>query len=85
MPTAAPGWRRLSASAELFVYPTSGARCAVRDTGASGAMRYLWTVTIFGEHQVAEGRTAELMAARSQAEATLASWLARLGDASGNA
>jgi hypothetical protein len=32
------GWRRLSPSAELFVDPASGARCAVRDTGAITAM-----------------------------------------------
>ena len=79
MPTAAPGWRRLSASAELFVDPTSGARCAVRDTGAPGATRYLWTVTVFGEHQVAEGRTEELTEARSLAEAALTEYIAALG------
>ena len=75
MPTAAPGWRRLSASAELFVDPTSGARCAVRDTGAPGATRYLWTVTVFGEHQVAEGRTGQLAEARSLAEAALKEYI----------
>ena len=58
-PTAAPGWRRLSPSAELFVDHRSGARCAVRD-GVLGAARYLWTVTVIGEHHVAEGRTGEL-------------------------
>ena len=35
------GWRRLSPSAELFADPQSGARCAVRDTGALGAERYM--------------------------------------------
>jgi len=79
MPTAAPGWRRLSASAELFVYPTSGARCAVRDTGAPGATRYLWTVTVFGEHQVAEGRTGQLTEARSLAEAALKEYIPARG------
>jgi len=79
MPTAAPGWRRLSASAELFVYPTSGARCAVRDTGAPGATRYLWTVTVFGEHQVAEGRTRQLTEARSLAEAALKEYIPARG------
>jgi hypothetical protein len=79
MATAAPGWRRLSASAELFVDPASGARCAVRDSGALGAARYLWTVTVFGEHQVAEGRTGELMEARSLAEAALTEYIAALG------
>jgi len=53
---AAAGWRRLSPSAELFVDTRSGARCAVRDTRELGADRYLWTVTVFGEHQVAAGR-----------------------------
>jgi hypothetical protein len=72
--TVTPGWRRLSPSAELFVDPNSGARCAVRDTGASGAERYYWTVSAFGEHQVAEGRTGELTEARSQAEAALAAY-----------
>ena len=33
------GWRRLSPSAELFVDPESGKRCAVRDPGALGAER----------------------------------------------
>jgi hypothetical protein len=78
MPTAAPGWRRLSASAELFVDPTSGARCVVRDTGALGAERYLWTVMAFGEHEVAEGRTGELTEARSLGEAALTSHIAAL-------
>ena len=75
MPAAAPGWRRLSASAALFVDPTSGARCAVRDTGAPGATRNLWTVTVFGEHQVAEGRTRQLTEARSLAEAALKEYI----------
>jgi len=79
MPTAAPGWRRLSASAELFVDPTTGARCAVRDSGALGGARYLWTVTVFGEHQVAEGRTGEPTEARSLAEAALTEYITALG------
>lgn len=79
MPTAAPGWRRLSASAELLVDPASGARCAVRDTGAPGATRYLWTVTVFGEHQVAEGRTRQLTEARSLAEAALKEYIPARG------
>src|SRR3984893_16271611 len=53
------GWRRLSLSAELLVDPESGARCAVRDTGALGAERYFWTVSAFGDHQVAAGGTRE--------------------------
>ncbi len=70
------GWRRLSLSAELFVDPESGARCAVRDTGALGAERYYWTVSAFGDHQVAAGRTEELTDARSQAEAALVAFMA---------
>jgi hypothetical protein len=34
------GWQRLSPSAELFVDPDSGVRCAIRDTGAPGTERY---------------------------------------------
>jgi hypothetical protein len=73
------GWRRLSPSAELFVDPESGARCAVRDTGALGAERYYWTVSAFGDHQVAAGRTAEVAEARSQAEAALVAYMGGLG------
>ena len=83
MPTAAPGWRRLSPSAELFVDPGSGARCAVRDTGVLGAARYLWTVKAFGEFQVAEGQTGELTEARRHAEAALTEYVAALGEAEG--
>jgi hypothetical protein len=79
-----PGWRRLSPSAELFIELDSGARCAVRDTGALGAERYYWTVSAFGEHQVAEGRTGELTEARSQAETALAAYLADWRSPSGD-
>ena len=83
------GWRRLSPSAELFVDPESGARCAVRDTGALGAERYYWTVSAFGDHQVAAGRTGEVTEARSQAEAALvaymAAWRELPGEESANA
>ena len=51
------GWRRLSPSAELFVDPESGKRCAVRDPGALGAERYYWNVSAFCDHQVTAGRT----------------------------
>jgi hypothetical protein len=78
------GWRRLSPSAELFVDPGSGARCAIRDTGAPGMERYLWTVTVFGKHQLTEGRTGELAEARSQAEAVLALYLAAWREPLGN-
>ena len=74
--SATPGWRRLSPSAELFIDPDSGARCAVRDTGAIGAERYYWTVSAFGERLVAEGRTEELTEARAQAEAASIEYIA---------
>jgi hypothetical protein len=31
-----------------MVDPESGAKCAIRDSGRSGAERDLWTVTVFG-------------------------------------
>jgi hypothetical protein len=59
-------WRRRSASAELLLEPRSGARCAIRDTGAAGADRYHWTVTAVEEpHPVAVGRTNDIAVARS--------------------
>jgi hypothetical protein len=39
------------------------------------ADRYCWTVSAFGEHQVAEGRTEELTEARSRAEVALAAYM----------
>jgi hypothetical protein len=74
--TAGPplGWRRLSPSAELMIDAESGARCAIRDSRRSGAERYLWTLTVFGYHQWAAGRTGDLAEARSRAEAALASY-----------
>jgi hypothetical protein len=80
-PTPAPGWRRLSPSAELFVDHRTGARCAVQDTGALGAARYLWTLAVFGEHQVAEGHTAELAEAQRLAEAAQTEYIAALAEA----
>jgi hypothetical protein len=66
------GWRRLSPSTELMVDPRLGARCAIRDTRVAGAERYYWTMTVIGEPDpVAAGRTADIAAARAQAEATL--------------
>ena len=70
------GWRRLSPSAELFIDPDTGARCVIRDTGATGAERYYWTVSVFGERQVAAGRTEELTEARSRAEAAVVAHIA---------
>jgi hypothetical protein len=70
----AGGWRRLSPSAELLIDSESGARCAIRDSRTPGAERYLWTLTVFGHHQLAAGRTGELAQARSRAEAALAGY-----------
>jgi hypothetical protein len=50
----------------------------VRDTRALGAARYLWIVTVFGEHQVAEGHTAELAEAQRLAKAALTEYIAAL-------
>ena len=70
------GWRRLNRSAELMVDLRCCGRCLIRDTGASGADRYYWTVTVLADHQVAAGRAGELAEARSQAQAGLAAYLA---------
>ena len=70
------GWRMLSPSAELLLDLESGARCTIRDTGTPGIGRYLWTVSVFGEHQLAAGRTGELAAARARAEMALAGYMA---------
>ena len=87
--SAIPQWRKLSPSAELMVDPGCGARCAVRDTRAPGAERYFWTVTAFGGHAVAAGRTGEIAEARLQAEVALAvhmaDWPQPSGDESANA
>ena len=77
------GWRRLSPSAELFVDAESGARCAVRDTGALGAERYDWNVSAFCDHQVTAGRTGDVREALSQAEAALAGYMAAWRELSG--
>jgi hypothetical protein len=41
------------------------------------AERYYWTVSAFGDHQVAAGRTGELPEARSKAELALATYIGR--------
>jgi hypothetical protein len=73
--TSIAEWRRLSRSAELFVDPQSGARIAIRDTGPNGASRFLWTVTVFDEHQIGEGRAHNAAKARLQAQAALATYV----------
>jgi hypothetical protein len=40
--------------------------------------RYLWTVSVFDEHQVAAGRTGGLADARKQSEMALANHIANL-------
>jgi hypothetical protein len=61
-----------------MVDPESGAQCAIRDSRTPVAERYLWTLTVFGYHQLAAGRTGEIAEARSRAEAALASYAAAL-------
>jgi len=77
--SVAPQWRSMSPSAELMVAPPYGARCAVRDTGATDGRRFHWTVTILGRpHPVAAGRTTERAKARSLAEAALTAYRTEL-------
>jgi hypothetical protein len=73
--TSAAGWRRLSRSAELFVDPQTGARAVIRDIGADGTGRFVWTVAVFDQHQIAEGHATAAAEARLQAEAALATYL----------
>jgi hypothetical protein len=55
-----------------MVDPRLGARCAIRDTRVASAERYYWTATVIGKPDpVAAGRTADIAAARAQAEAAL--------------
>jgi hypothetical protein len=59
-------WRVLSPSAELMVIPERSARCAVRDTGAPGADRFLWTVAVLEQlNPVAEGQGRGALARRN--------------------
>jgi hypothetical protein len=78
MPGPTAGWRRLSPSTELFVDPNTGARCVVRDTRGPGAERYSWTISAFGDHQVAAGRAGALTEARSLAKGGLTEYIAAL-------
>jgi hypothetical protein len=73
---ATTNWRKLSLSAELMVDPEYGARCAIRDTGATGAARYHWTVSLLGKpNPVAAGRAGERAEARSLGEAALSAFV----------
>jgi hypothetical protein len=72
-----PEWRAVSLSAELMVALEARARCAIRDTGASGGKRFHWTVTILGRPRpIAAGRTAERAEARLLAELALGAYVA---------
>jgi hypothetical protein len=73
--TSTAAWRSVGRTAELFVDPQTGARTIVRDTGANGAGRFLWTVTVFDEHQIAEGRAHAAVEARLEAETALTTYL----------
>ena len=73
----APEWRVVSPSAALMVSPECRARCAIRDTGASGRKRFHWAVTVLGQSRpIAAGRTGELAEARSLAEVALRDYTA---------
>lgn len=84
-PAQAPQeWRALSPSAQLMVDPDRRARCSVRDTLASGAHRFLWSVTLSDSLlTIAKGRTGELAEARQLAEAALSAYAADWGELSG--
>jgi hypothetical protein len=70
-------WQALGPSAELMVSPERSARCAVRDTMASGADRFRWTVAVLGQlDPVAEGRAESWAEARSLAEAAVIAYFA---------
>jgi hypothetical protein len=73
--TSTAGWRRLTRSAELFVDPQSGAQIVIRGTGAEGTRRFVCTVAVFDQHQIADGRADDAAEARLHAEAALANYL----------
>ena len=70
-------WRPIGPTTELMVNPESRTRCAVRDTGANGADRFQWSVTVLGQsHPVATGHSAELTRARSLAAVAFRAYVA---------
>jgi hypothetical protein len=71
------GGRKLNPLSSLWI-PKMGARSAIRDTGASGVRRYLWTVTMFDDIPLAQGRSGERVEARSLAEAALTAFVEAL-------
>jgi hypothetical protein len=67
-----------------MVSPDCSARCAVRDTRAPGADRFLWTVAVLGQlDPVAEGRAKDRAEARMQAEAAAAAYFEVWAEPSG--
>jgi hypothetical protein len=61
----------------LLVDPECGARGVIRDTGAVGLTRFLWSVVPSGRtHPIAEGRTGEIARARTVVETVLRSYAA---------
>jgi hypothetical protein len=79
-----PEWRALSPSAELMVSPERHARCAVRDTRAPSADRFIWTVAVLGQlNPVAEGRAKDRAEPRLQAETAAAAYFADWAKPSG--
>ena len=67
-----------------MVSPERSARCAVRDTRASGADRFRWTVAVLGQlDPIAEGRTETRLEARSLAEVAVSAYFANRAVPSG--
>ena len=72
----APGWRRVSPSAELLVNPECQARGIIRDTRARGADRFHWSVLAPDQsHTVATGHTGRIARGRALAEAALSAFV----------
>jgi hypothetical protein len=72
-----PEWRPLSPSAHLMSNPDYDASCFVRDTGAPGAQRFLWNVTVLGQlDPISAGRAGEIADARALAEQALGAYAA---------
>jgi hypothetical protein len=73
---AAPDWRTISPSAELFIDPECQARGIIRDIRARGADRFHWSVVVQEQsHTVAAGHTGNVARARSVAEVALRAYV----------
>jgi hypothetical protein len=67
-----------------MVSPEHSVRCAVRDTRASGADRFRWTVAVLGQlNPVAEGPVENRAEARLLAEAAVAAYFTEPSDGRG--